>query len=73
MGGKRTDDLVPEKVLPRGDAARDRERDLALVRDELVDGPRPGGRVQAVFVDLEPLQAGHIALGCIGYFRAIWE
>lgn len=65
----RTDDLVAQEVLAGLDTARDRERHLALVRDEPIDGPRLVRRCQAVLVDLEPLQAGHVALGRIWDLR----
>lgn len=64
-----TDNLVTEEVLARLDATRDGERHLALVCDELVDGPRLTG--EAVFVNLEPLQAGDGALGRVGDFCAM--
>ena len=59
----RTDDLVAQEVLAGLDTARDRERHLALVRDERVDGPLLRRRVVPVLVDLEPLEAGHGRLG----------
>ena len=58
---------MPEQVLARRDAARDCERDLALVLDELVDGPSVGSGVKSILLDLEPLQASDGAL------RRIWN
>ena len=54
---------MAQEVLPRSDAAGDRERHLALVSDERVDGPFSCGGVEAVLVDLEPLEAGDGGLG----------
>ena len=65
MRKKRTDDLVAEKVLPALDAARNRERHFALVRNESVYGPLPSRHCQAILVDLEPLQTGNGALSRI--------
>ena len=59
--GKRvifTDHLNTEKVEARGDAARDGEGHLALVRDEAVDSPLLGRHGQTILVDLEPIEAG---------------
>ncbi len=66
----RTDDLVPEEVLPALDARRDRERDLARVRDHAVHGPLRRRHRQPVLVDLEPLQARHVRLRRVGHLRA---
>ena len=66
---ERTDDLVAEKVLPALDAARNRERHFALVRNESVYGPLPSRHRQAILVDLEPLQTGYSALSRIWNLR----
>ena len=66
MRKKRTNYLMAEKVLPALDAARNRERHFALVRNESVYGPLSSRHCQAILVDLEPLKASDIALSCVG-------
>ena len=62
---------MTEQVLAGGYAARDGEGHLALVCDQGVDGPLTSGRVVAVLVDLEPLQAVHVALRRVGHLCAV--
>ena len=50
------DNLSPQQVLAGGDATGDLEIDPATVGDHAVDAPFAGA-VEAVFADLEPLQA----------------
>lgn len=59
-----SDELDTEEVLARGNATGDGEGDLALVGDQLVNGP--GATVKTVMVDLEPLEASDSGLSSIG-------
>lgn len=70
-GSQPTDQLMPQEVLPRRDAGRDLERYLALVRPQAVDSPRLVAGVQAVLVDLEPLEAGDARLCCVCDFCSV--
>ena len=58
--------LGTQEVLAIFNAAGDRERYFAFVRDEGIDGPGVCRRVESIFVYLEPLQASHISLSCTG-------
>ena len=69
MRKKRTDDLMAEEVLPALDAARNRERHFALVRNQSVYGPLSSRHRQTILVDLEPLQIGNGALSRIWNLR----
>ena len=69
MRKKRTDDLMTEEVLPALDAARNRERHFALVRNESVYGPLSSRHRQAILVNLEPLQTGNGTLSRVWNLR----
>lgn len=57
-GIRRTNEFHAEQVLSRSNAAWDGERHLSLIGDKSVNAPLPTG-VQAILVDLEPLQPSH--------------
>jgi len=56
LSGVQCDQFMAEEVISVRDAARDRERDFASVRDHLGDRPCPV--VEPVLVDLEPPRGG---------------
>lgn len=62
---------MAEEILPRLDAARNREGHFTLIGDEGVDGPFARRGVVSVLVDLEPLQAGHARLSSARHFGTV--
>lgn len=55
---------MPQEVLARRDAGRDREVDFSLTgADHTVNTPGLSGDIETVFPDLKPFQACNISLG----------
>jgi len=63
--------LMAQEVLSGLKTARDRERNFPFVGDHTINSPGTRGRVETVFVNLEPLQPGHSGLSRIGNLREI--
>jgi len=60
------DHFVPQEILPGRDTTRNRVRHFPFVGNHSVDAPGLVGGVQAVFVNLEPVQASHGGLEGVG-------
>ena len=67
----RTDHFMSQEVLARRDARGDGECDFPLVRNHAINTPGLVGNVEAIFVDLEPLQPGNVRLRRVGDLGSI--
>ena len=66
MSIRLTNHLVTQEVLTGRDTRGDGEGNLALVRDHTVHSPGLIRDIKTVLPDLEPLEAGHVGLKCVG-------